>query len=143
MPLNDLLIVIRNLLHAANARVYSLQSIWEFGRTITIDNFKTNFRDLRPEITAIVSSMKFTDISLNESHRKIVVSAVVPLLEIFLVSTLKTLIVSEEHLQLDIDGIKVSTVHKPLTQGSKTCCLRAASGPALNYIQPAREFLAK
>ncbi|CAG5132501.1 unnamed protein product, partial [Candidula unifasciata] len=107
VPLNDLLAVIRNLLHAANARVYSLQNFWELGRTITIDDFKTNFRDLRPEITAVVGSMKFTDISLDESHRKIVVSAVVPLLESFLVSTLQTMIVDEKSLELDIGGIKI------------------------------------
>ncbi|XP_035828345.1 polycystin-1 isoform X2 [Aplysia californica] len=107
VPTEDLLSVINNLINAANTRVYSSSVIWGGGRNVTVKSFDTEFRDLRPEISSSVGHLDFEDISLGESHRKRMISTLVPLLEGVVVSTLKTMIPQEESLNVGIEEMMV------------------------------------
>ncbi|CAL1530708.1 unnamed protein product [Lymnaea stagnalis] len=107
VPLEDLLTVIRNLIRAANVRVYSAGEVWGTGKVVSIGDFSTDFRNLRPEITSRVGKMEFLNIGLGEAHRKALASSVVPLLEGILTVSLRTMMVREEGITLDLDGMMV------------------------------------
>ena len=76
------------------------------------------FQSLRPEISQAVGGMSFEAISLEEKHRKTVVSAAMPLVEGILISTLSTMMVGEKGIELSLGGATViffsfSTHNKP------------------------------
>ncbi|GFN79869.1 polycystin-1, partial [Plakobranchus ocellatus] len=107
VPTQDILGVLQNVLSAANARVYSVADIWASGRTVSLADFSTDFQALRPEISQAVGGMSFEAISLDEAHRRRVVSNAMPLLENVLIYTLATMMVGETGIELDLSGATI------------------------------------
>ena len=104
----DLLYVISNLITATNSRIYSSSEVWSSGRNVTLqEDFNTDFLKIRPEIESQVQNYEFVDILLEESHRRTMMSSLVPMLEKVLVASLKTMMVDEEGIDLVIDGMEV------------------------------------
>ncbi|KAH9495437.1 hypothetical protein Btru_015106, partial [Bulinus truncatus] len=107
IPVDDLTAVITNLLKAVNMPVRSSSSTWNSDKTITIDSFVTDFRNLRPETSAVAGQMSFHKIGLGLAHRKSVISSIVPFLEDVIVATLKSTVIGEKGIQLEVNDIKL------------------------------------